>query len=163
MDGSRSDEVAVVLVPMTAARYEQWRSASVQSYGEDIATSSGMDAEDANRRAATQFDELLPDGQKSAGTWLLTIQDDTGAEVGSLWLGPHPQRDGVGYVFDIEIAAAHRGRGLGRATMLAAEALLREAGIAELGLNVFGFNAPARRLYESLGYRVVATQMIKTL
>jgi len=47
--------------------------------------------------------------------------------------------------------------------MVAAEDVVRRAGLSELGLNVFGFNEAARRLYDSLGYRVVATQMTKTL
>ena len=47
--------------------------------------------------------------------------------------------------------------------MLAAEHLVGEAGITEIGLNVFGFNERARRLYDSLGYRVVATQMTKSV
>lgn len=47
--------------------------------------------------------------------------------------------------------------------MIAVESLVKEAGETEIGLNVFGFNAPARRLYDSLGYRVVATVMTKTI
>ena len=47
--------------------------------------------------------------------------------------------------------------------MLAAEDVVREAGLAEVSLNVFGFNDVARRLYDSLGYRVVSTAMTKTL
>jgi hypothetical protein len=35
--------------------------------------------------------------------------------------------------------------------------------VREIGLNVFGFNDGARRLYESLGYRVLTVQMTKTL
>jgi ribosomal protein S18 acetylase RimI-like enzyme len=69
----------------------------------------------------------------------------------------------VAYVFDIAIEEAERGKGLGRATMLAAEEYVRRQGQAEIGLNVFGFNEPARALYESLGYHVVAVQMRKQL
>ena len=64
---------------------------------------------------------------------------------------------------DIEIHEPWRHRGFGRAAMVAAEQIVRDAGTGEIGLNVFGFNEPARRLYDSLGYRVVATQMTKRL
>ena len=47
--------------------------------------------------------------------------------------------------------------------MIAVESLVKEAGETEIGLNVFGFNEAARRLYDSLGYRVVATVMTKTI
>ena len=149
---------------MIEAEYEAWRVRSIASYAEDIARASGVTPEAASARAANEFQELLPDGLASERSWVLTIVDDsTGSDVGNLWIGPHPRRAGAAYVFDIEVAEAQRGRGLGRAGMLAAEQLVAAAGISEIGLNVFGFNERARRLYESLGYRVVSMQMTKSL
>jgi hypothetical protein len=63
------------------------------------------------------------------------------------------------FLYDIELAPATRGRGLGRATMLAAEDAARELGADRIRLNVFGHNTAARRLYESLGYRPVVTML----
>jgi ribosomal protein S18 acetylase RimI-like enzyme len=91
------------------------------------------------------------------------ILDEDGAIVGDLWFGPHPQRQDAAFIYDIEIHAASRRRGFGRAAMLAAEHLARESGINELALNVFGFNESAKALYDSIGYRVLATQMSKAL
>jgi GNAT superfamily N-acetyltransferase len=68
--------------------------------------------------------------------------------------------DGV-FIYDIEIDEEHQGRGLGRATMLAAEDLVRIAGLREIALNVFGWNSRAEALYRSLGYVTAATQMSK--
>jgi ribosomal protein S18 acetylase RimI-like enzyme len=67
------------------------------------------------------------------------------------------------FVFDIEIDAEHRGRGLGRAAMLAAERVVADAGRSVIGLNVFGPNRRARRLYESLGYRTESMQLAKDI
>jgi ribosomal protein S18 acetylase RimI-like enzyme len=114
-------------------------------------------------RSRQQFAELLPAGKETDGTWILLIVDEAGVEVGTLWVGPHSDRAGVAYVYDIEIVEEQRGHGIGRAAMTAAESLVREAGKTEIGLNVFGFNEPARRLYDSLGYRVVATVMTKSI
>ncbi len=61
------------------------------------------------------------------------------------------------------IDPAHRGRGLGRAAMVLAEEAARSQGASELGLNVFGPNTVARRLYESLGYETTAVNMRKPL
>ena len=93
----------------------------------------------------------------------MRVLDQGGSDVGVLWIGPHPTRDGAAFVYDVEIDAAWRGQGLGRAAMQAAEALATREGIPAIGLSVFGFNDGARRLYESLGYQVVATQMLKEL
>jgi ribosomal protein S18 acetylase RimI-like enzyme len=148
---------------MTPTEFQEWQQHSINSYAEDIAKATDGPIEAALERARKQFSELLPDGLDTEGTWLLTVLDESDRDVGRLWVGPHPQRVGVAYVYDIEIAEPQRRRGLGRAAMVVAEDLVRGAGIGEIGLNVFGFNEAARRLYDSLGYRVVATQMTKRL
>jgi ribosomal protein S18 acetylase RimI-like enzyme len=153
----------VTVRPMTAAEYESWSEKSIRSYAQDIADSSGQPFELALERARAEYPVLLPHGLATERTWLLTVIDQAGSPVGALWIGPHPQRPDAAYIYDIEIAEEHRGRGIGRAAMTAAEQVVTEAGISEIGLNVFGFNSTARNLYDSLGYRVVATQMTKTL
>jgi ribosomal protein S18 acetylase RimI-like enzyme len=67
------------------------------------------------------------------------------------------------WVFDIEIHEQFRGRGLGRLAMRQAEDVARAEGAKTLGLNVFGNNTVARRLYESLDYTEIAVQMRKPL
>ena len=85
--------------------------------------------------------------------------------VGNLWLAPRADEGASEqwYVYNVEIDDAVRGRGLGRATMRAAEEYVRDQGGQSLGLNVFGYNTVARSLYESLGYRTLALQMRKDL
>jgi GNAT superfamily N-acetyltransferase len=61
------------------------------------------------------------------------------------------------------IEEEHRGKGYGRAAMLAAEQVVQAAGMTHIALNVFGFNTTARAMYDSLRYRVVSTQMTKPL
>jgi ribosomal protein S18 acetylase RimI-like enzyme len=154
---------AVTVRAMTAAEYERWSEKSIRSYAQDISDSSGQPFELALERARAEYPVLLPQGLATERTWLLTVLDGGGSSVGILWIGPHPQRADAAYIYDIEIDEQHRGRGLGRAAMTAAEQLVTEAGVTEIGLNVFGVNSSARTLYDSLGYRVVATQMTKTL
>lgn len=149
--------------PMTAEEYEAWVVGEVAAYAADLAQASGGTLEEAHLRAEQQVRELLPDGVGTAGHHLLRVLDDAGEAVGVLWIGPHPQRRLAGWVYDIEIDGARRGEGLGRAAMLAAERVSRDAGWTALGLNVFGHNPRARALYDSLGYAVVATSMAKPL
>jgi len=106
---------------------------------------------------------LLPDGLASANAWLFDVLGDRDETIGVLWLGVRRDREDVAYVYDIHIDEPWRGQGYGRATMLAAEEFARTLGKSEIGLNVFGNNLAARKLYESLGYGVMATQMAKPL
>jgi len=148
---------------MTADEIKIWSERSVRSHAEQVARATGESFDDVHLRAHRHFSELLPTDSNADRTWLLMILDDSGADVGALWIGPHPDRPDAVYVYDIEIDEAHRGRGLGRAAMVTAEVLAREAGCTEIGLTVDGYNATARQLYDSLGYRVVSTRMAKTI
>ena len=67
------------------------------------------------------------------------------------------------WVWKVAVDEPHRGQGLGRAAMLLAEEVARAHGATELGLSVFGHNAAARHLYESMGYITKSVQMRKSL
>jgi GNAT superfamily N-acetyltransferase len=56
-----------------------------------------------------------------------------------------------------------RRKGYGRAMIQAVEQRCREWGVVSIGLSVFGFNLPARALYEQTGFEVTAIQMRKRL
>ena len=153
----------VALRSMSTEQFEQWQGRSIRSYAEDLAKATGWPLEAALDKARKQFAELLPAGMGTDKTWVRLIVDEAGVEVGDLWVGPNSERAGIAFVYDIEIIQERRGLGFGRAAMIAVESLVKEAGEIEIGLNVFGFNEAARRLYDSLGYRVVATVMTKTI
>ena len=153
----------VTLRPMSTEQFEQWQGRSIRSYADDLAKATGWPLEAALNKAQKQVAELLPAGMGTDRTWIRLIVDEAGVEVGALWVGPNSERAGVAFVYNIEIMQERRGLGFGRAAMIAAESLVKEAGETEIGLNVLGFNEPARRLYDSLGYRVVATVMTKTI
>ncbi|MFF5703215.1 GNAT family N-acetyltransferase [Streptomyces sp. NPDC012794] len=55
-------------------------------------------------------------------------------------------------VDDIEVAPAHRGRGVGRALMELAAGFARERGAAHLWLEVSSVNAPAVHAYRRMGF-----------
>ena len=158
-----TEKAGVTLRRKDAHEFTAWKEASVASYAEDLARSSGRPLSQALVKAAADFDELLPDGADSPGTWVMSVVSPDGTDIGVLWLGPHPQIPDRGYVYEIAIDEPYRRRGYARAAMAAAEEIARSAGWTALGLNVFGFNEGARRLYESIGYDIVATQMSKTL
>jgi ribosomal protein S18 acetylase RimI-like enzyme len=145
---------------MTAAEFDAWRKQSVDTYARERAEADGRPVVDTLPEAEAEMAELLPQGRLTPGHHVDHVLDgDT--IVGWLWVGPHPNRRDAAWVYDIEIDQSVRGRGLGRATMLAAEGVAAAAGASELGLNVFGSNETAISLYRSLGYRVTSMRMSK--
>ncbi len=148
---------------MTRAEFDEWIVVETETYAADLARATGQTMEEARGGAAEQLRRFLPQGSLTDGVFLMRVLDGVGEPVGSLWLGPYPERAGAGWVYDVEIDENRRGEGLGRVAMLAAERIGREAGWSALGLNVFGHNARARALYDSLGYAVAATTMMKSL
>ena len=149
--------------PMTPDEFAAWQEHSATEYAGEVSAARGIPLEDARRIAAESFDRHLPDGQGTAGVHIVLGEDAEGSRVGILWVGPNPDGVGPAWVYDIEVAEDRRGEGWGRALMTEAERLAREDGHEELGLNVFGSNTVARRLYESLGYEPSSIQMRKPL
>ena len=67
---------------------------------------------------------------------------------------PRRFSDGTGWVAQLAVARAERGRGLGRALLLTAFDALARGGANRLGLGVLGENESALRLYVDVGLRV---------
>lgn len=149
----------VTLTPMSAARMAVWSDRLWVTYRADIITAGSSEAE-ADANIARNREALMPDGAPGANQHIFDATVD-GDVIGALWLAE--RSPGEWFVYDIEVNESHRGRGLGRATMVAAEDYVRGQGGSKLGLSVFGFNEIARNLYSSLGYQVLAMNMVKDL
>jgi len=147
---------------MTAEQYEGFVERAIREYADDKARTGQVREADALEQSRAEFQQLLPDGLASPGQVLFTAYDGADA-VGLLWLGLPDERRATAWVYDVWVEPAARDKGYGRSIMVAGERELLSRGIEELGLNVFGDNARARHLYESLGYRVTAQQMSKRL
>lgn len=150
------------LEPMPADRLTVWLESGQQEYVEERIR-AGDTPEQARRSAEASYAQLVTDGNLAPNhhVFEVVVGDEV---VGCLWLGPQTAGDlQAWWVWDIEIEAEHRRQGLGRQAMLLAEREVAARGGRTLGLNVFGFNAGARALYESLGYTTAAVRMLKTL
>lgn len=93
---------------------------------------------------------LGKDGAEPA-LWRVLEDDEglAGVAVNERWEG------GVGYVDQLAVAGRARGRGHGRALLLASFDAFRAAGLEASVLSVHGRNAQAARLYRSVGMRAV--------
>ncbi|MFD4377540.1 GNAT family N-acetyltransferase [Streptomyces sp. NPDC058486] len=162
-DGTPAPPSGIGVRSMTEEEYAAWETRARDSFARSW-IDRGVPEEQARAKAAASHRDLLPEGLATPGTAIHVVVHD-GRVVGHVWTGVRELEPGVsaGYVYDIEVAAEQRGRGYGRALMLLAERVTREAGETLLGLHVFAGNTPAIRLYESLGYRTTHVNSSKPL
>lgn len=73
--------------------------------------------------------------------------------IAGLFVQPRSKQRHKGLVVGIYVAPDHRGSGLGRGLLSALIDAARRSGLLVLQLSVSVGNAPARRLYEGLGFR----------
>ena len=150
----------VTLRPMTEAEFADWYELTIVGYAGAIGPARALTSEQALVQSRKEIDSLLPDGLATKDHLVWTACTDDGTVVGNLWI---QARKPVPFIFNIEVDAAQRGHGYGRAIMLAGEQACRELGFDRLDLNVFNDNETAVRLYDSLGYFTVAQSMRKML
>lgn len=65
------------------------------------------------------------------------------------------------FVHDMYVEPRCRGRGVGRALLTHAIDRAREIGVTQVRLDVAKANEPARRLFESCGFRVSVSEMLR--
>lgn len=152
----------VTLRPMTQADYDQFAGAMWEDYAQVGARNSGMSIEDARAFAAKQRAELVPNELQTPGHRFWVVENAERQRVGVLWVQLRDAQH-LAFIYNIEMDPAERGKGYGRQALEALEAEMRPLGITKIGLNVFGDNTVAMRLYQSMGYQTVATNMQKDI
>lgn len=78
--------------------------------------------------------------------------DDAEAIVAAAMVGHDGHR---GWLYYVAVAPSHRGRGLGRGMVAAAEAWLRERGVPKAQLLIRETNTQVAAFYERLGYAAI--------
>jgi ribosomal protein S18 acetylase RimI-like enzyme len=149
----------IVLRPLREDEYAAWGAAHQSEYERGLVEFAGLAPEAARTKADHDFPAVLPDGLATADTWIWAVEED-GRRVGTVFLG---LRGGGAWLYDITIDGAERGRGYGRAAMLALEDEVRALGHESVGLNVWAGNEVARGLYRSLGYAEESVHLRKAL
>ena len=150
------------LLPMPVEEMPEWIASIKAEYIVSRMTAGESPAE-AKAAADTSFEQQFPNGRQRKHHLVFNVVADDEV-VGYLWIGPQTNGDASKWwVWDVEIYERFQRRGYGRDAMLLAEHEARLAGAIELGLNVFGYNVRARKLYESLGYESTSIRMAKHL
>lgn len=152
----------VQLRTITPANKDAYLARTWIEYGKDI-VKAGMTEEQARKNIEQTKAQVFDNGVLKPNQHILDVLLE-GRTIGVLWLVNRREvEEGDWYIYDIEILEEFRGQGLGRATMLAAEKYVKANAGHTIGLNVFGFNSVARKLYETLDYETSALQMKKKL
>jgi ribosomal protein S18 acetylase RimI-like enzyme len=149
----------VTLRPLRDDEYDAWDAAHRAEYEHGLVEFAGMTREAAREKVERDVAATLPDGLATPDIWIWAVETDR-RRVGTVWLG---FRGSDPWLYDITIDADDRGRGYGRAAMLALEDEVRRLGHESVTLNVWGGNAVARGLYRSLGYVEESVRMRKRL
>lgn len=125
--------------------------------------SAGFSEGYANENIENSLKSIFSDGILAPGNFVFNAISG-GNKVGKLWLSTSKRDDKTEWsIYDIETFIDFRGQGFGREIMLAAERYVLGAGGDAIYLSVFGNNAPARKLYESLEYQTIRLAMKKNL
>jgi RimJ/RimL family protein N-acetyltransferase len=153
------------LKPMDAAALAQYQQHSLPNYAKQKVISGEWDEESAPERAREAFAELLPQGLDTPDNYLFEIIDEWGGTpVGVLWFAVR-ERAGAkaAYIIDIFVVHAHQNKGHASRALRTLEEKVGAMGLTGIGLNVFGQNEGAYRLYERLGYLPTNTLMFKAV
>jgi Acetyltransferase (GNAT) family len=106
--------VTVTLRHPSAEEYEGWSAAQLNTYVNEIVASGSMSGEAAEEKGRRDQAEHLPEGLATPGQLIVRVEAD-GQPVGWLWLALRNPRVevGVGFIYDLVVDEALRGRGYG--------------------------------------------------
>lgn len=151
------------LVPMTESEFDAYLEKAVPDYAAENVRAGYWSEEEALERSRKAYDGLLPQGVKTENNYLFSIQsEENGGKIGMVWM-KHEAPRAHGFIFDITLDKAQRGKGVGKQAMLALQEKARKLELETIGLHVFAKNVPAMKLYKGLGYEVTSQNMTKKL
>lgn len=146
----------VLLVDMAPVDYRDRRAELVRDSADALMASLGVTPPEAEARAEQSVAASLPDGPRTAGHLVRTALGADGRPIGWIWVAmPGHAMPSMAWICDIVVDEPYRRHGYGAAVLSAAELELAQLGVGRVGLNVYGENETARRLYERLGYHVI--------
>jgi len=152
-------------VPFTELDFQAWLLHAIPAFALNNVEEGRWTLAESIERSKEAHAALLPQGLATPGQFFVHLHDDaSGERVGRLWWAEAPKGGALeAYVYNIEVDEPARRRGHARAAFVELERVAREHGVRQLGLHVFGHNAGARRLYESLGFEPTSITMRKVL
>jgi len=153
----------ISLLSMEQSEFDIFFENNIIRYAEENINNGNWKAEDAFERSRAEFQGFLPDGLHSKDQFIFNVFDDEqNLKLGILWVEvkmDEPHRPA--FIFDFVIEEQYRGKGFGKAVLLALDDKLQQMGAESVSLHVFGNNTAAFELYKKMGYEVTNINMQK--
>lgn len=152
-----------LLRPLPPEAFPAYMQASITHYAQENVEAGRWPPEGAIARSQADFAALLPQGLATPDHHIFEVlATETGPVVGHLWMALE-RRHGAceAFIYNVEIAPAHRRQGHARRAFEAVEPLAIALGATAIGLHVFAGNEGAQALYHALGYRATGINMRK--
>ncbi|WP_033541227.1 GNAT family N-acetyltransferase [Planococcus sp. CAU13] len=151
------------LQQMTEEEFDQYLAYFIPDYAIDLSENFMIPLEKAMKESKDLMDKLLPNKQKSEGQLVYNIYSiDEDKTIGVIWYNIQTDSNKA-YIYHILIKEEFRKKGFATFVLEELEETMKSAGITSMGLNVFGTNPSAHKLYEKLGYLVQSTSMGKRI
>jgi len=150
---------------MTDSVFLEYLKTAIPNYAHDNIESGRWVEKGAIERSSSDHKRLLPQGTKTANNYLFEIVSiSKDCSVGILWIAVE-ENYGIktAFIYDIEVNKAYRRKGYARSALIELERFANDLNIHNIGLHVFRQNRSAQALYNSLGYKVVSTNMVKPI
>jgi len=137
----------------TREEFDRWFALSTDRQAEDRAWVNGTDLKTERAQLDAMIPVLLPNGMDTPNHAFRIPRDETGEELGFVWVGVAPGMPAdTCLLFDIYVHEAHRGRGIARSMLERIFESLKADGVHTVLLYVRSDNAQARALYKKLGF-----------
>ena len=138
---------------MTPLEYADFVPMQVAEFALQMTFAGEWEIDDAMDKSLARG-EMLFDGTAIHGGHRFFRAVTSEGPVAWIWEGPSPIGAPGRFLYQVTVEEAHRGRGVGHATLRALEQRLVREGVPQLMLNVFRWNEAALRMYEARGYEV---------
>lgn len=149
---------------MTQLEFNEYFPGDLQHLANELAKASDISDDEALRLATQSYDSLFPKRLVNSPDQCVFNVMESETKVGTLHFGVKREKaKPYVWIWNIEIYPNARGKGYASLTMTALEKEVLKLGISTIGLNVFGHNTPAIKLYKKHHYRTSSMKMPKVL
>lgn len=151
------------LQQMTEEEFDKYLAYFIPDYAKDLSENYMIPLEKAMNESKELMDQLLPNKQNSAEQLVYNIYStDEDKTVGVIWYNIQSDSNKA-YIYHIFIKEEFRKKGFATFVLQELEESMKSVGVTSMGLNVFGTNPNAYKLYKKLGYQVQSTAMGKRI
>jgi len=150
------------LVLMTEEDYQQFIDWAIEDYAKEQVKAGAWLSEEALEQGKKVFGALLPEGLSTPDQLFYVIEGDRNNPVGQMWFGVRDEgKSRITVLYELVIYEEHRRRGYASQALLALEDKVRDQGLKQIILHVYGHNEIA--LYRKSGYVERNVTMVKEI